>query len=460
MRRPEGVGRASATDSGTEFRASAAAKRLNRALRGEAREVIKALAGIALIAILAFGALVVAALALAHVLSAWAVVFFYVVPGLVFSVWGLGELSPRTWRRILVPLRRRWRTSRISPSPAARPAEPAHRQERSEPPLERALRPWLGMMRAMLALRRRRVVARLINVVFGLSAVAIAVVASRNLASRGWPLGNVNLTLTAASCAFFLTSVFLKSLGWQLLFRRVERPTSLCLAAATGAAAVAGLALPGRLDDALRVAVVRRMPGRKPGVGTIALSLFLLGLVDAVALAPLAAVAAATAPLRLSVRAALGVVAFAGVGAAVVLSMLPRVRRYERLRHYRLSRWLDAHAPSSLHDSLAAAGLVTCSWAVRGTGVFVLLHGLGFALSFPLALAYLAAGAASAALPIGPAGAATQAGVGAAALTAAGIDPARAVAFAIVAQGAIVVTGGAVALYAAGVLGVGRLRPA
>lgn len=312
----------------------------------------------------------------------------------------------------------------------------------------------------MLALHRRRGVARTINVVFGLSAVAIAAVASRNLATRGWPLGTFNLTLTAASCAFFLTSVFLKSLGWQLLFRRVERPTSLCLAAATGAAAVAGLALPGRLDDALRVAIVRRMPGRRPGVGTIALSLFLLGLVDAVALAPLAAIAAATAPLRISVRAALGVVAFAGVGAAVVLSMLPRVGRHERLRHYRLSRWLGAHAPTSLHDSLAAAGLVSCSWAVRATGVFVLLHGLGFPLSFPLALAYLAAGSASAALPIGPAGAATQAGVGAAALTAAGVDPARAVAFAIVAQGAIVLTGGAVALYAAGVLGLGRFRPA
>jgi uncharacterized membrane protein YbhN (UPF0104 family) len=371
------------------------------------------------------------------------------------------ELSPRTWRRVATPLRRRWRTSRLSPTPAPVETQVVARHPRlRESPLERALRPWLGVMRAMLGLRRRRGVARTLNVSFALAALAIAVLAVRNLVDRGWPLGTVNPTLTAASCAFFLTSIVLKAFGWQLLFRRTERPTSLCLAAATGAAAVAGLALPGRLDDALRVAIVRRMPGRRPGVGTVVLSLFLLGLIDAVALAPLAAVAAAAAPLRVPVRAALGVVAFAGVGAAVVLSMLPRASTHRRLRHYRLSHWLGAHAPSSARDALGAAGFVSFSWAVRATGVYVLLRGLGFGLSFPLALAYLAAGSASAALPVGPAGAATQAGVGAAALTAAGVSPTRAVAFAIVAQAVVVVTGGAIAAYAAAVIGLRRLVPA
>jgi hypothetical protein len=51
--------------------------------------------------------------------------------------------------------------------------------------------------------------------------------------------------------------------------------------------------LPGRFDDAMRVAVVRRYPGCPAGVRALCLSLVMLGLIDSVALAPLAAVAAA-----------------------------------------------------------------------------------------------------------------------------------------------------------------------
>lgn len=314
--------------------------------------------------------------------------------------------------------------------------------------------------RAALALERAPRVRRFVHLAFGVAALALAAGAVRSLALRGWPLGHVNAALTAASCAFFLTSVVLKSLGWRMLFRRVERPDSLNLAAATGAAAVAGLALPGRLDDAMRVAILRRMPGRRPGVGTIVVSLFLLGLVDAAALAPLAAVAAAVAPLEAGARVGLSVVAGAGVGALVVLALLPRAQRVARLRRLAPTHWLGRHAPASGRDAFAAGGLVAGAWAVRAVGVYVLLRGLGFALSFPIALVYLSAGSASAALPIGPAGAATQAGVGAAALATAGVSPARTTAFAILAQGLIVASGGAIALYAATMISLRRLRPA
>jgi uncharacterized membrane protein YbhN (UPF0104 family) len=402
--------------------------------------------------VLALGALSVSALALVHVLSAWAVLFFYVVPGLAFTLWGLRALSPAAWRSIATPLRRRWRTSRLCATPVRRAdLEPAG----ARPAL--AL-PWLRGLRFALRLERTAGARRWLNLAFGVCAVAIAVEAGRKLATRGWPLGHVDATLIAASCAFFLTSVVLKSVGWQLLFRRAERPDSLNLAAATGAAAVAGLALPGRLDDALRVAIVRKMPGRRPGVATLVVSLFLLGLIDAAALTPLAAVAAAVAPLELGTRIALAVVAGAGAGATIVLSLLPRLQRRGRLSGRGVSHWLGRHAPSSGRDAVAAGGIVTLSWAVRATGVFVLLRGLGFALSFPIALAYLSAGSASAALPIGPAGAATQAGVGAAALGTAGVSPARAVAFALLAQGLIVVSGGAIALFAAAMLSLRRVR--
>ena len=66
--------------------------------------------------------------------------------------------------------------------------------------------------------------------------------------------------------------------------------------------------------------------------------------------------------------------------------------------------------------------------------------------SYVLALAFLVASAASAALPIAPAGAATQAGAGAAILVLGGVDTADAVAFSIAAQALVIVTGAAVML--------------
>jgi hypothetical protein len=63
-----------------------------------------------------------------------------------------------------------------------------------------------------------------------------------------------------------------------------------------------------------------------------------------------------------------------------------------------------------------------------------------------LALSFLVASAASAALPIAPAGAATQAGAGAAILVLSGVHTADAVAFSIAAQALVIVTGAAVIL--------------
>ncbi|HET7648899.1 MAG TPA: lysylphosphatidylglycerol synthase domain-containing protein [Gaiellaceae bacterium] len=407
--------------------------------------------------VLVVGALTVSSLALAHVLSLWTVVFFYAVPGILFTLWGLSELSPASWRRVVTPLRRRFRTSRFSPRPQGRfPAAADHAPH--EPAIEAVLPAWLSVMRPVLSVWRRPRLRRAVNVGLSLSTLVIAAAVGWKFSHSGWPLQRVDAELTAAACAFFLTSIALKSIGWRLLFRGFERPRALTLAGATGAASFAGLALPGRFDDALRVAIVRRVPGRRPGVGTLLLSLFLLGLIDTVALAPLAAVAAAAAPLNVAARVGLAIVAGAGVGAAVLLLSLPHVPRHRRLGRYRLSRWLGRHAPASGRDAAVAVALVVGSWLVRAAGVLVLLRALGLSLSFPLALAFLAAGSASAALPVGPAGAATQAGVGASALVAAGVDGPRAIAFAIAAQLLAAIVGGAVAAYSGLVIGMGRRR--
>ena len=77
------------------------------------------------------------------------------------------------------------------------------------------------------------------------------------------------------------------------LFAPLERPRPLALLAGNGGAALVGVVLPGRFDDAMRVAVVRRFPGCPAGIRVLCLSLVMLGLIDSAALAPLALVGAA-----------------------------------------------------------------------------------------------------------------------------------------------------------------------
>ena len=84
---------------------------------------------------------------------------------------------------------------------------------------------------------------------------------------------------------------------------------------------------------------------------------------------------------------------------------------------------------------MTAWAAVAVSWSLRGLALFVLLAALGPGTSFAVALAFLCASSASAVLPIAPAGAATQAGAGAAILVASGIHADEAIAFGLAAQG-------------------------
>src|SRR5205807_2289648 len=195
-------------------------------------------------------------------------------------------------------------------------------------------------------------------------------------------------------------------------------------------AALIGVVLPGRFDDAMRVAVVRRYPGCPAGVRALCLSLVMLGLIDSVALAPLALAGAAFPNAGIGVRAGLAVVAAAGVAAAALIIVLPRLAASKRAVRFRLGRWLSPRT-TSLGGATGAWALVSACWLVRAVALFLLLGTLGVGFSFPLALLFLSAGAAAAALPIGPAGAATQAGASGAALIASGIGPSQALAVAL-----------------------------
>jgi uncharacterized membrane protein YbhN (UPF0104 family) len=287
-----------------------------------------------------------------------------------------------------------------------------------------------------------------INLASGLLAVGVAFLAARHFAETGWPLAHADLRLLAAASGFFLLAYAFKAYGWHRLFAPANRPRAITLAAAGGAATVGGAALPGRFDDVLRIAVVRRYSGCESGVPTVCFSLFMLGLIDAAALMPLASSAAATSDSSVGVRAAMGVVALAGMAAAILVVTLPRLAASGRLIRFRVARWVSERVISP-REAWKAWVLVLASWLARAVGLFFLLASLGLSLSFPMAVAFLVAAAASAALPIAPAGAATQAGAGAAILIASGVGTPDAVAFAIAAQAVLILAGAAVVVFAA-----------
>jgi uncharacterized membrane protein YbhN (UPF0104 family) len=114
---------------------------------------------------------------------------------------------------------------------------------------------------------------------------------------------------------------------------------------------------------------------------------------------------------------------------------------------FRLGRWLSPRT-TSLRRALQAWVLVSICWIVRAAALFLLLGALGIGYSFPLSLLFLCVGAAAAALPIGPAGAATQVGGGTAALLASGVGASQALSVAVSVAALGVLSGTAVLLFA------------
>ncbi len=302
-----------------------------------------------------------------------------------------------------------------------------------------------------------RKVQLLLNGGFGLVLLGVAFFSVRHFIGAGWPIHHADPVLVSGAALLFLAAYAFKAWGWQRLFNANERPTASALAFAGGAACVGGIALPGRVDDALRIAVVKRYPGTKAGLGTVGLSLIVLGMLDNAALTPMASIAAAGSS-HWTARAGFAVVAAAGIAAAAVVAFLPRLAGWHRVTRFRAGRWLAKHTHCT-KEAWAAWLLISVSWSLRGLAVFLLLNALSLPGSFVLALAFLVACAASAALPIAPAGAATQAGAGAAILALGGVGTAHAVAFSIAAQALVIVTGAAVILLIAAWRLAVRLRP-
>jgi hypothetical protein len=303
------------------------------------------------------------------------------------------------------------------------------------------------LVSAYVRLRRSRRGRWAVGAGSGAVTLALAALAARHFAAMSWPLSSRHPGVLVAAALLLVLAQALKAFGWGRLFTPSERPPLLALAAGNGGAALVGILLPGRFDDAMRIAVVRRYPSCPAGVRVLCLSLVMLGLIDSVALAPLALAGAVLPVAGTGVRIGLGLVAAAGVAAAVAISVLPRLAASRRTLRFRLGRWVSTRTTSPRRASEAWA-LVSACWIVRAVAFFLLLGALGLGYSISLALLFLCAGAAAAALPLGLAGAATQAGAGGAALAATGVGASEALHVAISIGVLGVLTGTAVLLAA------------
>ncbi len=303
------------------------------------------------------------------------------------------------------------------------------------------------LLRALARLRRSRRGRWTAAAGSGTVVLVLSLLAARHYATSSWPLSSGRPSLLVTAGLLLVVAQLFKAFGWGRLFTQAERPNVLALAAGNGGAALIGVVLPGRFDDAMRVAVVRRHPGCPAGVSTLCLSLAMLGLIDTVALVPLASVGAGFAGAGIAVRAGLALVALAGIAAAALILGLPHLARSRRVMSYRLGRWLSPRTTSP-RRAVEAWILVSACWLIRGLALFLLLGTLGIGYSIPLSLLFLCAGAAAAALPVGPAGTATQAGAGAAALIGSGVGGSQAVAVAISVAALGVFSGAAVFLFA------------
>jgi hypothetical protein len=262
--------------------------------------------------------------------------------------------------------------------------------------------------------------------------VAAAVLVARRITSTSWPLAGAQIELALAAGAAYLASFVFRALGWQRLFPATARPDrSRCLAAC-GAAAASGAVLPFRLDYLVKIATLRRLAGVTIGLEVIALSLLSLGLVDAVAMLPLAAAAFGTSGAVF--RAPLAVVLLFCLGCIGLLTLGPRVGRLPLIARSRRLGGICQRVGGSAartRSTFAAGGFLLGCWLMRATGNTLLLWALGVGFSPAFALVILCLAAASSILPITAGGAIASVGATSGILLALGVPTRAAVNFSL-----------------------------
>ena len=159
--------------------------------------------------------------------------------------------------------------------------------------------------------------------------------------------------------------------------------------------------LPFRLDYVVKIWTLRRLGGVRLGLDSVALSIVSLGMVDAVAMLPLAVTALATsdsvfrAPLVVVLLFCLGCITVLALGPRIV--RLPFVHRSERV-HRSFAR-VGNHAGFTRSTFVAGGFLFGC-WGMRVLGCTLLLSALGAGFSPSFALVVICLAAATSILPI------------------------------------------------------------
>jgi uncharacterized membrane protein YbhN (UPF0104 family) len=270
------------------------------------------------------------------------------------------------------------------------------------------------------------------GVAITLLSLGACVLVARLLSDASWPLDAARASLVFVAGGCYLASFGFRAFGWQRLFPSSERPDKARCLAACGAAAASGVVLPFRLDYVVKISTLRRLGGVKLSLKTIGISIIALGMVDAVAMLPLAAYALATsgpvlrAPLVVVVLFCIGCLGILTLGQRV--SRLPLAGRSSRL-HAVYRRVADSTRFS--RPMLVACLLLLGCWISRALGSTFLLSALGVRFSPTLALVVLCVSAAAAILPITAGGAVAGMGTTAGVLFALGLSKGVALNFSV-----------------------------
>jgi uncharacterized membrane protein YbhN (UPF0104 family) len=270
------------------------------------------------------------------------------------------------------------------------------------------------------------------GIAFCVLSLGACVLVARRLSDASWPLEGAHVPLVFLAASAYLASFGFRAFGWHRLFPARERPDGARCLAACGAAAASGVVLPFRLDYVVKISILRRLGGVRLGLETIAISIVALGMIDAVAMLPLAISALATSGPVL--RAPLIVVVLFCVGCLTILALgqrvtrLPVVGRWERL-HAVYRRAADT---TRLSRSTFVAGLLLLGcWTSRASGSTLLLSAFGVGFSPTLALVVLCMSGAASILPITAGGAVVGMGTTAGVLFALGVTKGTAINFAL-----------------------------
>lgn len=265
-------------------------------------------------------------------------------------------------------------------------------------------------------------------------AVGVALVAAKRIAGLDWPLARANLQLVGIAGAILLVSMFVRVAGWQRLFRGDNRPTRAALLAASGTATLTGVVLPARSEYVVKATVLRKLRQRTR-LDAIAISFVGLGLLDVIAVFPLALGGAVTAPDGASpLRAALIAVVIGSFGAAVMFLAAPRLlARTARSRSPIVGQISTRIASLTIAARQGAVAwfCLSLSWSLRAVALLVLLAGMGIGFSPTTAIIFLTLTAAAGSLPALP-GLAIQVGAGAAILSSLHISAGTAIDIAVV----------------------------